>query len=272
VYNTDAGFANCTAIAVNEVGFTGCGNVGLEGHGKAPGSSGIGVLGYVGAGQGEIGVLGLGPAKGVSGEAESGGTGVYGTHEGDTGIGVWGDTDGTGSGVYGEATPNGVGVVGQGGPVGVSGNGTTYGVEGSSGIGGTGVYGHNSASTGIGVWGKMGGVGTGVYGQATANGVGVFGDGPVGTGVWARSTNGTALNVTGKATFSRSGVVTVAEGTSSKTVTLAGVTTSSMVLATAQQSKATHVKAAVPGAGSFTIRLTAKAPVGGLKVAFFVLN
>jgi hypothetical protein len=32
------------------------------------------------------------------------------------------------------------------------------------------------------------------------------------------------------------------------------------------------VKAAVPGSGSFTIRLTGKAPTGGLKVAYFVLN
>ena len=45
-----------------------------------------------------------------------------------------------------------------------------------------------------------------------------------------------------------------------------------MVLATAQQSKDVYVKAAVPGAGKFTIQLTAKAPTGGLKVAYFVLN
>jgi hypothetical protein len=51
-----------------------------------------------------------------------------------------------------------------------------------------------------------------------------------------------------------------------------GVTSASMVLATAQQAKSAHVKAAVPGSGSFTIRLTGKAPTGGLKVAYFVLN
>jgi hypothetical protein len=134
------------------------------------------------------------------------------------------------------------------------------------------VYGHNSGSTGVGVYGKTGGVGSAVYGEATANGAGVFGDTTDGVGVQARSTNGTALNVLGKAKFSRSGVVTVAEGTSSKMVTLAGVTTASMVLATAQQAKAAHVKAAIPGSGTFTIRLTAKAPTGGLKVAYFVLN
>jgi hypothetical protein len=146
------------------------------------------------------------------------------------------------------------------------------GVLSTGGSGGTGVLGSHLGSSGIGVHGRTGGVGSGVYGEATANGVGVFGDTVNGTGVIARSTTGNALDVRGKATFSRSGVVIVAEGTSSKTVTLTGVTTSSMVLATAQQAKATHVKAAVPGTGSFIIRLTGKAPVGGLKVAYFVMN
>jgi hypothetical protein len=83
---------------------------------------------------------------------------------------------------------------------------------------------------------------------------------------------GTALNVNGKATFSTSGVVTVAAGKNSLTVNLAGVTASSMVLATAQQRTSAYVKAAVPGSGSFTIRLTGDAPSGGLKVAYFVLS
>ncbi len=93
-----------------------------------------------------------------------------------------------------------------------------------------------------------------------AGGTGDFGknSGTTGVGVWGQ-TGGVGSAVYG-------------EATSSKTVALAGVTTSSMVLATAQQAKAAHVKAAVPGTGLFTIRLTAKAPVGGLKVAYFVLN
>ena len=80
----------------------------------------------------------------------------------------------------------------------------------------------------------------------------------------ARSTNGTALNVIGKARFSRSGVVTISAGTSSKTVTLAGVTTASMIIATAQQNTTRLVKAAVPGTGSFVIKLNGTAPTGGL--------
>jgi hypothetical protein len=158
---------------------------------------------------------------------------------------------------------------------GVEGWGTQEGVHGTAQVGGIGVYGTTegqAGTSGIGVFGETAGLGSAVYGEATANGAGVFGDTTNGTGVQARSTNGTALNVLGKAKFSRSGIVTVSQGTSSKSVTLAGVTTSSMVLATAQQVKTVFVKAAVPGSGSFTIRLTANAPTGGLKVAYFVLN
>jgi hypothetical protein len=111
------------------------------------------------------------------------------------------------------------------------------------------------------VYGVNGGTGNGVAGQADS-----------GTGVLAASTNGIALKVSGKATFSRSGVVTVGAGNASKTLNLAGVTTSSMILATAQQSSAVSVKAAVPASGSFRIFLTGAAPAGGLKVAYFVLN
>jgi hypothetical protein len=78
--------------------------------------------------------------------------------------------------------------------------------------------------------------------------------------------------VSGKAVFSRSRVVIVRAGKPSLTVTLGGVTSASMVLATAQQSKSVYVKAAVPGNGIFTIRLTGNAPTGGLKIAYFVLN
>ena len=76
----------------------------------------------------------------------------------------------------------------------------------------------------------------------------------------------------GKATFSRSGLITVAAGSSGKTVTLTGVTKASMVLATAQQDNAVYVRSAVPGNRQFTLHLTGPAPTGGLKVSSFVLN
>ncbi len=145
-------------------------------------------------------------------------------------------------------------------------------VRGQASAGGTGVKGQNTGTTGIGVWGQTPGTGSAVYGEATGTGVGVFGDTTNGTGVIARSTNGTALNVTGKARFSRSGTVVVAAGSAARTVALAGVTTASMVLATSQQNAAVFVRSAVPANGSFTIRLSAVAPSAGLKVAYFVLN
>ena len=76
----------------------------------------------------------------------------------------------------------------------------------------------------------------------------------------------------GKAKFSRSGIVTVSAGSASTTVSLAGVSASSMVVVTAQENAAAYVKAAVPAAGSFTIYLTGNAAAGGLSVAYFVLN
>ena len=115
-------------------------------------------------------------------------------------------------------------------------------------------------TTGIGVWGQTPGTGSAVYGEATGSGVGVYGDTTNGTGVIARSTNGTALSVNGKAKFSRSGTIVIPAGTASRTVTLAGVTTASMVLATSQQTANVFVRSAVPGSGSFTIRLSGVAP------------
>ena len=159
--------------------------------------------------------------------------------------------------------------------VAVSGRNDTAGglaVRGQAQNGGTGVKGVTTGTTGIGVWGQVPGTGSAVYGEATGTGVGVFGDTTNGTGVIARSTNGTALRVTGKAQFSRSGTVVIPAGAAARTVTLAGVTTASMVLATSQQTANVFVRSAVPASGSFTIRLSGVAPAAGLKVAYFVLN
>jgi hypothetical protein len=164
----------------------------------------------------------------------------------------------------------------------VYGKGSSNGVEGEIGAGGTaGVYGHASGPAGYGVAGAgptgvygSGGIsGTGVEG-GTGSGSGVYGhaQGGIGVRASASTTSGTALQVVGKAKFSRSGIVTIAAGTASMTVNLAGVTTSSMVVATAQQNVNVFVKAAVPAGGSFKIFLNGNAPAGGLKVAYFVLN
>src|SRR6266511_2589320 len=128
------------------------------------------------------------------------------------------------------------------------------------------------SSTGYGVEGKTV-KGTGVYGDATVNGAGVFGDSPAGTGVQARSTTGTALNVLGKAKFSRSGLAFLPSGSNHVTVNMSGATTGSMILATVQQKGPFFVKNVVPATGSFTIYLN-KAPAypNTVIVAYFVLN
>ena len=112
---------------------------------------------------------------------------------------------------------NSIAVRGVGGPTGVFGNGTSTGVEGVSHTG-TGVLGRNTGPTGIGVNGLTGGTGSAVYGLATANGAGVFGKSQTGSALRGDSPSGTALEVNGKAKFSRSGIVTIASGTASKTV------------------------------------------------------
>lgn len=170
-------------------------------------------------------------------------TGVRGAASGNDSVGVAGSATGTG---------RTIGISGTG-ATGISGVGTHFGVLGSSGC-------------------TPPPCGVGVFGVNTGTGVGLAGFSANGTGVGASSKNGTALAVSGKATFNRSGVVTLPKGTSKKTVSMAGVTAASMVLATAQQNTSVSVKAAVPAAGSFKIVLTGKAPPGGLKVAYFVLN
>jgi len=143
-------------------------------------------------------------------------------------------------------------------------NGGGNGVEGDS-TSSNGVYGHTTAPFASGVYGENNFGGFGVAGRATSNGVAVWADAD-GTSV--------ALRTTGKLQFqNRSGIVRVASGQTSITVPLAGVTASSMVTATVQQTGGFYVKAAVPAAGSFKIFIN-KAPVSPatVKVAYLVLN
>ncbi|HTK56822.1 MAG TPA: hypothetical protein VL295_08355, partial [Gemmatimonadales bacterium] len=194
----------------------------------------------------EVGVTADGGTLGVWGREENpGGTALFGQAVADNAYGVWGSDQGTsGVGVYGTTTS------------------------------GTGVLGQSSGSTGVGVEGTSAGNGSAVYGQNTgATGTGVFGDATTGTGVLAHSTSGTALAVNGPAHFSQSGIALVPSGAKSIKVTMAGVTPSSMILATIQQGGGFYVKYAVPAAGSFSIFIN-KAPASPntVKVAYFVLN
>jgi hypothetical protein len=239
-------------------------------------SSGGAVLLLTATGPGST--TGLSAVASATGVYASGDTAVYaqGGHTGVVGFAASG-----GTGVSGVGDP---GVAGTGGSgIGVSGIGDTAGVYGTTLVssgqgvfgentgGGNGVYGLTNSAGASGVYGQNDGTGYGIAGRAPT-GAGVFGDSHDGVGVVANSVFGTALLVNGKVSFSSAGLVLVPEGTKSVTVDYPMATTSSMVLAMAQQSMAMYVKAVVPATGSFRIVLTGKAPVGGLLVAFFVLN
>lgn len=221
------------------------------------------------------------------------GTGISGRSE--SGIGVLGDSTSTVASTFVDGSKR-VGVMGVGGTLDP---GVTYSLDE------TGVYGHSSIGLdSTGVWGdSFTGYGvlgqglTGVMGEAFNPGdVAVFGDGDYGaTGVYgwtgnpdvsmppspvanvailavAQNTTYTALQVNGKAKFSRSARKSIGATATSLKVTLAGVTTSSYVIATLQ-TKVTgcYVQSVVPAAGSFTIYLS-KAPGKTVYVAYFVIN
>jgi len=201
-------------------------------------------------------ILGL-ECTGSGTNCETGPTGVSNTG---TDVGFEADAGDGIAGLYGQnnsdaSTLNGAvaaGVYGVGfgtGDNGVFGTGKANGVFGDTG--------NNSAS---GVYGQNDGTGFGVAGRANS-GTGILGDSANGVGVLANSQNATALQVTGKAQFSRSGVATVA-GTSAapqKSVRVSlPITGKSMMTALLQKFVAgVYVVAAVPNVtgGFFTIYL-----------------
>jgi formate/nitrite transporter FocA (FNT family) len=111
-----------------------------------------------------------------------------------------------------------------------------------------------------------------VHGQAiTAGGVGVLAENTAGG--TALQASGTA-NFAGITTFSRSGLVTVAAGSSSATKTGVALTSASLVLAILRQDRAgVWVRSAVPNVAgsSFTVHLN-KAPSASMSVAWFIVN
>jgi len=217
---------------------------------------------------------------GVFGQASGNGIGVEGSGAG-SGSGVAGSGGGSGgAGVAGTGGPNGTGVIGNGdgfgsGVVGNAGGGDAHGVEGFGSGTGAGLVGTGGAK-GPGMVGSGKGNGAGVVGIGAGSGAGVEGiAGAKGVGVLAESSaGGTALQATGRAVFSRSGVLTVAAGSSKVTKTGVALTSASLVLATLQQDVAgVWVRSAVPNvtAKSFTVHLS-KAVSATAKVAWFVVN
>ena len=206
--------------------------------------------------------------------------------------GVTNSTDGsdalfghaTGAGTGTEGTSGwGMGVVGTSAdtsnPVDHTRNAGVVGVAGSinslaENLSPVGVYGYSDASTtegiaGAGVWGQspdLGVAGDGTLGVQGVGTVGVLGYGQQGViGIAATSdgigvhaevdvTGARALRVAGRAEFTRSGRASVASGAKKKTVSLAGCTTSTLVMAVlASNESGRYVRAAVPAAGSFTV-------------------
>jgi len=191
------------------------------------------------------------------------GSGVYGRSTSNNG--VYGRST-SGCGVLGVSSAS-AGVTGTStdslGIIGATQNGTKGGILGMSIGDGTGLAGHTYS-------GSPGGeipdapAKTGVYGAAhQAGGVG---------GYFTCASDGTALKVVGKATFDRAGRLKIAAGRSEAIKTLAGVTTSSVVVATMQTHRTgNYVAAVVPHAGYFTIHL-GKALTANTYVSYFVLN
>lgn len=205
------------------------------------------------------------PATGVEGIAPSPGRGVHGF----SGAGTPPSAPAAPVGVYGQAA--GVDPTGMWGDGGTASSGSTTGVYGE---GDTGVWGFG----GWGVFGASDATGTGVYGFSGATvpaapaHVGVFAYSDSGYAVYARAATGTALYVDGKARFRRSGKTAVAASHSSVSVTLAGVTTSSWVIATPQTNRAgVFVQSVVAGSGKFTIYLN-KAVSAATYVGWLVVN
>ncbi len=209
----------------------------------SPSGSNRGVYGASNSAAG-IGVEGLAGAFGVKGTSSSGlGVGVQGLS--DSGAGVSG-ISGSSAGVYGAST-SGYGMLG-GSDTGVGVQGTSSSnaaVRGDS-TSGAGVYGNSGSDAGV--------VG---YGGSS---VGVRGESSTGVGVLATS-GGTALQVSGKAQFSRCGKASVPKNKTYVDITVAGgLTAHSVISATLQAYHAgvgiAAVRANYPIAGKARIYLT----------------
>ncbi len=196
--------------------------------------SGVGLLGRTEnhAFAGVAGIIGAGVNFPAPPAVDAG---VYGRGGGsDTAAGVWGDA------------PDGVGVV----------------ASGSWGVYGTG---------GVGVGGDAGAGGTGVYGYVGDISM-PLPSADVAIEARAGSTAFRALNVVGKATFSRSGRVQFEPGVNVRTIGMVGVTRASMILATPQTHQSgVYITAAAPFTDQFVIRLS-KAPTINYFVNYLILN
>jgi hypothetical protein len=173
---------------------------------------------------------------------------------------------GTSAGVYG------VGIAPLADPlalnVGVLGSGDLAGVWGAGSLGVVGVGAPAVTGFGDGL-GPPGLFGTAVYGFSGSTPPAP----PDNVGVWAGADpGGYALQVNGRAKFSRSGRAAVSKGKSGRIVTIAGLTSSNLVIATLQTRRTgVYILAAVPTTGKFTLYLN-RAVTATTYFAWLVLN
>jgi hypothetical protein len=129
-----------------------------------------------------------------------------------------------------------------------------WGDSGDTGVLGSG---GNTGIIGFGFWG--------VYGESSsAGGTGIY--------AYAPSTDRRALYVDGKVGFRRSGRTTLSSGQSSKTISLTGVTSSSLVFAQVASNRSGRwVRAVVSSTGKFTIYLNTSV-TSATYVIWWVIN
>ena len=122
-------------------------------------------------------------------------------------------------------------------------------------------------------WGVYGTGGVGVYGYG---GIGVIGESTntsfPGVIAYGATASSPALEVSGKVKFNRAGRKTIGAGKSSLVVTMAGVTSTSKVLAVLNSNRSRrYVRAVVPATGKFTIYLNSIVS-SSTYVAYFVFD
>jgi hypothetical protein len=239
------------------------GHSGVGGHDTSKGHTGNGVYGGSVNGKGVYGTSDHG--TGVQGQTSEGGqSGVAGIDVSKHGgHGVYGRSE-HGTGVYGDATGFNQSAV-YGSNVSLNPGYGFYGVT----LNGIGVYGQ----FGLGKAGETFASGVTGLDLSAAGEVGVAGQSTNGIGVYAAASDkGKALQVSGTAQFSMSGVVTVTKGHASLTVTAAGVRTTNLVLATIQTPEAgVYIEGAAPSSGSFRITLS-KAVSADMQIGWLVLE
>ena len=135
---------------------------------------------------------------------------------------------------------------------------------------GSGVWGDSDDIGVVGTGGGLGVRGDGFFGMVAAGAIG----GGTGLRTWGGTGSGTdiALDVRGKALFSRSGRATIGAGKSTIKINLTGVTWSSLVFAVLRSNRSgRYVRAVVPTTGSFTIYLNTTV-TSSTYVVWFVVN